>query len=115
MTETRAESGTAARLAPSINAWPELMRRETAAAYVDMTTQQFDRQCPVAPVDLGARGYRWKEAKLDAWIAGLADQWERDPPEGLLVDDADTAEARRAASIARTRRLMRKQRSQKDD
>ena len=81
-------------------AWPELMRRETAAAYLDMTPQQFDRNCRVAAVDLGMRAHRWKKAKLDAWIAALDERGKKpsdEPaPEG-------TAEGRRAASLARIR------------
>lgn len=47
--------------------WPALMLRETAAEYCDMSPVQFDRQCPVAPVDQGWRGLRWRQADLDAW------------------------------------------------
>jgi len=47
------------------------MLRETAAEYCDMSPVQFDRQCPVAPVDQGWRGLRWKRPDLDAWIAAL--------------------------------------------
>src|ERR1700749_4970497 len=45
--------------------WPAMMRRKTAAEYCDMSLEQFDRQCPVAPVDQGWRGLRWKKDKLD--------------------------------------------------
>ncbi|HYD87158.1 MAG TPA: hypothetical protein VEA80_06775 [Vitreimonas sp.] len=87
--------------------WPELMRRETAAAFCDMTPDQFDRQCPVAPVDQGWRGYRWKRAKLQAWIDNLP---EKPRPLAPGLDAAEpqapdapglTPEQRREASLAR--------------
>jgi hypothetical protein len=66
-------SGAAQRLgAATMNGrWPALMLRETAAEYCDMSPMQFDRQCPVAPIDQGWRGLRWKRTELDAWIAAL--------------------------------------------
>lgn len=92
--------------------WPALMTRETAAAYCDMSPVQFDSQCPVAPVDQGWRGLRWKRAKLDAWIenlpekprktAAVAEQGVDAPPApGPDAPPAPTAEQRRAASLAR--------------
>jgi hypothetical protein len=88
--------------------WPALMTRETAAAYCDMSAEQFDRQCPVAPVDQGWRGLRWKRGKLDAWIEALPEkprpsQAGIDKPNAEAANDAPplTAEARRAAILAR--------------
>lgn len=92
--------------------WPALMTRETAADYCDMTPEQFDRQCPVAPVDQGWRGLRWKRAKLDAWIENLPEKPRRtaagvsqgvDAAAAPAPDapPADTAEERRRASLAR--------------
>lgn len=90
--------------------WPALMSRETAAAYCDMTPEQFDRHCPVAPVDQGWRGLRWKRVKLDAWIENLpekprdtaaARQGALDAGKPEAPDaPADTPEARRRASLA---------------
>lgn len=91
--------------------WPALMTRETAAAYCDMTPVQFDRQCPVAPVDQGWRGLRWKRAKLDAWIDNLPEK-PRETVAGAHqgVDaaasptpdaPAPTPEERRRASLGR--------------
>ena len=87
-------------------AWPELMTRETAAAYLDMSPLQFDRNCPVPAVDLCMRAYRWKKPKLDAWVASLAerDRKPSDEPAANDEDDADTPEARRAAVLARVRK-----------
>ena len=88
--------------------WPALMTRETAADYCDMSAEQFDRQCPVAPVDQGWRGLRWKRSKLDAWIDGLPEK----PRSGKIGIDsplaaaanaapATTAEERRREALAR--------------
>jgi len=83
------------------------MLRETAAEYCDMSPVQFDRQCPVAPVDQGWRGHRWRRAELDAWIAALPakplkESGALDAPEPANVDEpALTPEARRQASLNR--------------
>lgn len=93
-------------------AWPRLMRRETAAAYCDMSPEQFDRQCPVPPKDQGWRGYRWDRAMLDAWIEALPDLQRENKPateSGALDQEhaaggliqCDDAEARRRAALAR--------------
>ncbi|MDX2235303.1 MAG: hypothetical protein NW200_12465 [Hyphomonadaceae bacterium] len=60
--------------------WPRLMRRETAAAYCDMSADQFDRQCPVPAKDQGWRGLRWDRAALDRWIDNLPDRPARGAP-----------------------------------
>lgn len=91
--------------------WPALMTRETAAEYCDMSPLQFDRQCPVAPVDQGWRGLRWKRAKLDAWIENLPTKTRERPQNdagGVDVDpptapdrEAATPEARKQAALSR--------------
>lgn len=89
--------------------WPRLMRRETAAAYCDMTADQFDRQCPVPPKDQGWRGLRWDRLALDRWIDNIPDGEKRgqcvvdSAPSADAGDDPPpvTAEERRAASLAR--------------
>lgn len=54
------------------NAWPLLMRMETALAYLDnMDERTFKKICPVRPVDLGANVLRYARPDLDAWAAGL--------------------------------------------
>ena len=87
--------------------WPRLMRRETAAAYCDMSPVQFDRQCPVPAKDQGWRGLRWDRLALDRWIDNLPDRTTKeldgDAP-GAAVDETApplTAEERRRASLAR--------------
>lgn len=85
------------------------MRRETAAAYCDMSVEQFDRQCPVPAKDQGWRGLRWDRAALDSWIDNLPDKPRREGQGGLDAPTkpesdapaATTAEERRAASLAR--------------
>lgn len=95
----------------SYSNWPRLMRRETAAAYCDMSPVQFDRQCPVPAKDQGWRGLRWDRAMLDAWIENLPNK-ERSPVETAppAIDCSQqserrpvphTAAERRAASLAR--------------
>lgn len=87
--------------------WPALMLRETAAEYCDMSPVQFDRQCPVAPVDQGWRGHRWKREKLDAWIASLPEKplpksGALDAPVPANTDEpALTADERRRKMIER--------------
>lgn len=83
--------------------WPALMMKETAAAYLDMTPQQFDRQCPVPAVDQGWRGYRWKKTMLDQWVETLpirprAD-WNAEVP--APTNEAEARAARIAESIRR--------------
>lgn len=82
------------------------MLKETAAEYCDMTPQQFDRQCPVAPVDQGWRGHRWKREKLDAWIAALP---EKPAPKFGALDQqaaANTDEPPALTSEERKRQLL---------
>ncbi|MDX2274362.1 MAG: hypothetical protein NW206_02840 [Hyphomonadaceae bacterium] len=91
--------------------WPRLMRRETAAAYCDMSPDQFDRQCPVPAKDQGWRGLRWDRAALDRWIDNLPDKPLKAVASGGPALDggvhigADapppTPEERRQASLAR--------------
>jgi hypothetical protein len=84
------------------------MRRDTAAAFCDMTPDQFDAHCPVAPVDQGWRGHRWKRAKLQAWIDNLPEKAAAQPADLDAANDPApdapppaTPEERRAASLAR--------------
>lgn len=87
--------------------WPALMLRETAAEYCDMSPVQFDRQCPVAPVDQGWRGLRWKRGDLDKWIEALPikprkESGALDAPTPANTDEPElTPEARRQASLNR--------------
>lgn len=73
--------------------WPALMTRETAAQYCDMSPAAFDRQCPVAPVDQGWRGLRWKRSGLDAWIEGLPEKPRQRAQEGLQTVDGSALPA----------------------
>jgi hypothetical protein len=87
---------------------PRLMTLPTAAAYCDMSAGQFERQCPVAPIDYGWRGRRWRREDLDRWIDSMAPKLTGS--QGVQVDAAGTtstdpqpltAESRRRASLAR--------------
>lgn len=51
--------------------WPALMRRSTAADYLDISTTQFDR-LNLESVQLTERGDRmWAREDLDSYIADL--------------------------------------------
>lgn len=87
--------------------WPALMLKETAAEYCDMSAQQFDRQCHVAPVDQGWRGLRWKRRDLDQWIEAMPTKARKqsgalDAPEPANTDEPPlSAEERRRRSLAK--------------
>lgn len=91
--------------------WPALMTRETAAEYCDLSADAFDRQCPVAPVDQGWRGLRWKKARLDAWIEALPEKprgrrsaaldGPPTPPANDAPETAPTADERRKRALER--------------
>lgn len=86
------------------------MRRETAAAYCDMSPGQFDAQCPVPAKDQGWRGLRWDRAALDRWIDNLPDRPAKEldgVAPGAAVDEPappPTAAERRRASLERALR-----------
>jgi predicted DNA-binding transcriptional regulator AlpA len=52
--------------------WPALMRREKAAAYLDMSMSLFDRGVSDGSIPKPAIRYaslkRWRREDLDAWI-----------------------------------------------
>lgn len=50
---------------------PRLLSKKDAAAYCAMSLPTFERLCPVNPVELGVRGYRYDRRALDRWIDGL--------------------------------------------
>jgi hypothetical protein len=50
---------------------PRLLPKSQAAAYCGMSIPTFDRICPVNPVDLQLRGFRYDRRELDRWIDGL--------------------------------------------
>ncbi len=50
---------------------PRLLPKSQAAAYCGMSIPTFDRICPVNPVDLELRGFRYDRRELDRWIDGL--------------------------------------------
>jgi hypothetical protein len=52
--------------------WPNMMRIETACAYLDnMDPRTFRKICGVRPVALAANVLRYRRADLDAWSAAL--------------------------------------------
>lgn len=99
--------------------WPAMMLRSTAAEFCDMSPEQFDRQCPIAPIDQGWRGLRWKRKDLKQWIDALptkprarkigldepsfaaANERGPGPDDSEQADPPLTSEERRAASLAR--------------
>lgn len=84
--------------------WPRLLSRQQAAEYLGVSSDTFERICPVQPVDLEMRGLRFDREKLDAWIDGLADRAEivrlDEQPEAVGSSDQH-AEARRQKSLER--------------
>jgi hypothetical protein len=52
---------------------PRLLSRKQAAAYYGMSPASFERLCPVKPVDLGMKRYRYDRKSLDRWIDALDD------------------------------------------
>lgn len=99
------------RLSPSPDVsyslgWPRLLKRAQAADYVGVSIDTFDRICPVAPVDLGIRGFRWDRSKLDAWIDALPEKDAGTAPpvrgDGIAIPTIDIdAETRRKKSLER--------------
>jgi len=73
------------------NAWPLLMRMETALAYLDnMDERTFKKICPVQPLDLGANVLRYHRMDLDAWAAGVD---HRLPKSAAIVNDVPAKSA----------------------
>lgn len=88
------------------DAWPALMTREQACAYLGVGLATFSKICPVCPLDLGANVLRWPKAGLDAWIAKVpprlisSQKAAQDAPPTApepAGDDLEWAEARRRA------------------
>ena len=53
------------------DAWPLLLSRDQACAYLGVSASTLFRVCPVAPVDLGANVLRYHRPEIDAWVATL--------------------------------------------
>lgn len=57
-----------------IPAWPSMMKRSTAAAYLDMSEAAFEREIiggrMPAPITFGGRPH-WRKDAIDAAIAAL--------------------------------------------
>jgi hypothetical protein len=53
------------------DAWPKLLSRAQAAAYIGVSEATFTTVCPVAPVDLGVHVLRWNRAHVDEWLDNL--------------------------------------------
>jgi hypothetical protein len=88
------------------DAWPLLLTRELACAYLQISAESFARICPIPSVDLGLRVLRWNRLQLDTWVAGLPARLPRaqaeaqDGEAGLFVP-AQPADERRDGAIAR--------------
>ena len=90
------------------DAWPALLDKQLAAAFVRLSADTFDRICPVAPVDLGVHLLRWRRVDLEAWLAALPSRLRRAQ---LKAQDAapqpepvtDPAEERRLSAVERAR------------
>lgn len=58
--------------------WPRMMKRQTAAAYCDLSVGAFEREITAgrlpAPVTLGGREH-WCKKALDRALAGLFQRW----------------------------------------
>ncbi len=89
-------------------AWPTLLTREQACAYLGLSEGTFRAICPIAAVDLGVALLRWRRADLDAWVAGLpgrlmaARKAEQDAPPAVT----DPADERRLSSVERAKARM---------
>lgn len=59
----------------AIPAWPGMMKRRTAAAYLDMSEQAFEREVLAGrlpqPISIGARDH-WRKDAIDAALDALA-------------------------------------------
>jgi hypothetical protein len=75
--------------------WERMLSRERAAAYCGVSVNHFDRECPVAPVRLGAR-VLYDRHRIDAWLDGLAGGADAAPDPGRGPDDALVEEWDRA-------------------
>ena len=61
---------------------PRLLKKADAARYCALDPQKFARECPVHPVKLGDKTYRYDVRELDKWLDSLngrpeltGDQW----------------------------------------
>jgi predicted DNA-binding transcriptional regulator AlpA len=89
-------------------AWPTLLTREQACAYVGMSADSMARTCPVPPVALGVKLLRWRRKDIDAWVEDLPSRLLRHG-RGASGDTASVApqpsklagEERRNSALAR--------------
>ena len=90
------------------DAWPLLLSRDQACAYLGVSASTLFRVCPVAPVDLGANVLRYHRPEIDAWVATLPPRL----PKHLQADNDhsndeprpdDHPEDRRQSAVERAR------------
>lgn len=75
---------------------PRLLKKTDAARYCGLDPTSFRRECPVRPVKLGDKTFRYDVRALDKWLDALSggpeltgDQWL-----GKLDDDDCESERR---------------------
>lgn len=101
--------GAASRSAQGLCAWPLLLTREQACAYLSVSPVTFQKICPVPAVALGAAVTRWNRNQIDEWVNSL-------PPKNAVQQTAmaeiarpydvakEASEARRQASLQKNPR-----------
>jgi hypothetical protein len=76
---------------------PRLLARDEAAAYCGMSSNHFDKHCPIGALQFGARRL-WDVRALDRWVDRLSglDQPSRSQRLKLaeLLSDGDQSERR---------------------
>ena len=84
-----------AELPPGLS--PRLLARDEAGAYCGMSPNHFDKHCPIAALEFGARRL-WDVRALDRWVDRLSglDQPSRPARVELaeLLGDGDQSEGR---------------------
>lgn len=101
------------------DAWPLLLSREQACAYLGISVATFVKICPIPPVELGAAVVRYNRVQIDSWVASLPpklrtaqNQTHDAGPAPLPLDAAElAAEERRSAALERIRARARGTRS----
>ena len=103
-------------------AWPLLMSREVACAYLMLSKDSFRRVCPVPALELGVNLLRWRRHDLDDWTSGLPLRLLRGqtecraeassiPPAQLAAEERRISAVERAKQRSRTSPTRKKRRT----
>jgi hypothetical protein len=82
---------------PAIPYWPAALNKKMAAAYCGLSTETFDKVCPVKPIRMtnSARGERYLRQRLDEWLLSIDPNGTGEGQKVSLADRLYNAPARK--------------------